>query len=186
MDATTQVIIATLSGFLVAFLAEPVKELIRHRNRLYSLKVALYKEILSNYECLTTVSTDELYAASSLSVAVSPIVRNECYEYAIEREISLFYELDEAVVINGLQKEGFDTVLDAYNLYRELLAKKLPKEEFSIESKQIVKWCMIGASVYCTKFRGGVRAGKYDKKLIKKLDKELYPKITGLDGSPIR
>ena len=48
MDETTKVIIATLSGFIIAFFAEPVKSYFQNRGQLHNLRVALYKEMVNN------------------------------------------------------------------------------------------------------------------------------------------
>lgn len=52
MDETTKVIIATLSGFIIAFFAEPVKSYFANRAKLNNLRIALYKELLYNYSTL--------------------------------------------------------------------------------------------------------------------------------------
>jgi hypothetical protein len=48
MDVTTKVIIATLSGFIIAFFAEPAKKNFLERTKLHNLKIALYKELIFN------------------------------------------------------------------------------------------------------------------------------------------
>jgi hypothetical protein len=54
MDETIKVLIGTVSGFVIAFFAEPVKVFFQNRTGKQILRVALYKEILSNYWFLST------------------------------------------------------------------------------------------------------------------------------------
>ena len=47
--------IATISGFIIAFFAEPLKTYFQNRAKLKNLRIALYKEILYNYSSLKTI-----------------------------------------------------------------------------------------------------------------------------------
>jgi hypothetical protein len=54
MDDVTKIIIATISGFIVAFFAEPVKLYFQNKQRRDVFRFALYAEIYNNYRLLST------------------------------------------------------------------------------------------------------------------------------------
>ena len=106
MDATLQVIIATLSGFIVAFLADPVKSFFQNNARRSRLRNALYGEIASNYACLEnspSLTPSKEFAhqvTTALAEGFATGLRTECYRGALSQETLLFYELPEAPYIN--------------------------------------------------------------------------------------
>ncbi len=119
MDETTKVIIATLSGFIIAFFAEPVKNYFQNRAKLHNLRVALYKEMIHNYSSLDDASIDN--ANSSIKDFLARrVIRIECYKHAIENEVSLFYQLDESNKINWLQGSLMGGIIDVSNYLPEV------------------------------------------------------------------
>lgn len=100
MSETIQIIIATLSGFIIAFFAEPVKTYFQNRAKLYNLRIALYKEIIFNYGCLLPLNEDSF--KSDRDNIINHTLRTECYRHAIQNELTLFYQLSEAATINIL------------------------------------------------------------------------------------
>jgi len=101
MDETTKVIIATLSGFIIAFFAEPVKNYFADRAKLHNLRVALYTELINNYYALTHFTLHGTDADSYTLFHVPKYeLRMECYKHAIQNELSLYYQLKEANVLN--------------------------------------------------------------------------------------
>jgi polyhydroxyalkanoate synthesis regulator phasin len=114
-----QLLIGTLSGFLVAFLAEPVKTYFANRSKKAVLKVALYSEMALLYNRLTQLS-DSLdkgeLSADNLQWAVTEMGRFDCYNYARSKAFLLFYQLKEAPAIDAfygssrlLLSEHFDS-----------------------------------------------------------------------------
>lgn len=103
MDETTKVIIATLSGFIIAFFAEPVKNYFENRAKLNNLRIALYKELLNNYKNVAMVIRGKDIAFKSRVKVLRNALRTECYKHALENEVSLFYRLEEANDINMLE-----------------------------------------------------------------------------------
>src|SRR5215216_6605487 len=95
---------ATISGFVIAFFAEPVKIYFQNRAKLNDLRVALYKKLLANYVSLYFLIQDKspLSGSKKANYYRMPL-RRECYEHALENEISLFYRLNESSHINVLQ-----------------------------------------------------------------------------------
>jgi len=103
MDETTKVIIATLSGFIIAFFAEPVKIYFQNRAKLKDLRLALYKELIHNWILLTPFAEDSNKNDPSIVLGVVWFgLRTECYKKALENELPLFYRLDESSTINML------------------------------------------------------------------------------------
>ncbi len=114
MDETTVTIIGMIAAFITAsvtaFFAEPVKNYIQHRTKLHKLRMALYKEIVSNYVFLSRFYDDrpklvesEPVVAPDIVVAVTGLtVRTECYKSALESYLIEFYELSETSAINSL------------------------------------------------------------------------------------
>lgn len=49
MDETLKIIIGTLSGFIIAFFAEPIKIYFQNKAKINYIRLAVYKEISHNY-----------------------------------------------------------------------------------------------------------------------------------------
>jgi len=117
MDETTKVIIATLSGFIIAFLAEPVKDIIQHRTKLLNLKVALYKELWGNYATL-----DEAILMNSLQgdairriIEFSDYVKSLPHEEFREKNASLTEQFKSlaGIFLNIFTRAAQEKVFDA-------------------------------------------------------------------------
>lgn len=101
MDETTKVIIATLSGFIIAFFAEPVKNYFANKSQLRNLRIALYTELISNYFALVHFTMDGTSNDSYMLYQVSKYeLRIERYKHALQDELFLFYQLKEANLLN--------------------------------------------------------------------------------------
>lgn len=172
MDESTKIIIATLSGFIIAFFAEPVKNMIQHRTNLHNLKLALYKEMLSNYTILRTANMSEWSLNSFLS---KPSLRTECYRRALENEVILFYQLEEAAMINSLQGDGINHIVDFFSYI-----KSLPSQDFSKNISSLTHQFRSLSTVFLTAFIIIVREGEFDTKLLKRLSKGEYERIMSL------
>jgi hypothetical protein len=98
MDETTKVLIATISGFIIAFFAEPVKAWFQNRAKVRELRLALYKEIFLNYSYLAGENKDKIFSKALVQHAM----QNNCYQYAINSEIKTFYKVKEAATINNI------------------------------------------------------------------------------------
>jgi hypothetical protein len=108
MDESLKVTIATLSGFVIAFFAEPVKIYFQKRGKQRAIRRALYFELYFNYDHLTsfydkrkdraTTRTDMFQFVES----VKHIARLEAYQFCITQNVDLFYQFKEAVTINSL------------------------------------------------------------------------------------
>jgi hypothetical protein len=136
MGKTTKVIIATLSGFIIAFFAEPVKNFFQHRTKLKNLKTALYKEVIHNYTKISKLRPDGPDPADRKQFRQylgHYGLRIECYRNALQNELSLFYELSEANVFNELQGSLLSMVMDVPVDGKSLAAQEPAKElTFSI------------------------------------------------------
>jgi hypothetical protein len=109
MDAPTATLLAGLGGFLAAFLAEPIKSLIQYQFKKSSLRNALYKELLQNYDTVKLLLwelSDEVTEADARGFAQFAaysghiIFRTECYHYAISNDFDLFYRLPDYAAFN--------------------------------------------------------------------------------------
>ena len=97
-----ETIIATLSGFIIAFLAEPVKTYFQNRAKLRNLRIALYKELINNYFALTHYTAQDDFGFFTAEYTARHSLRTECYKQALQNDLSSFYELVEANAINVL------------------------------------------------------------------------------------
>jgi hypothetical protein len=105
MDETLKILVATLSGFVIAFFAEPMKIYFQNRNKIQNLRIALYKEIYHNYMGLKThaeIVTKQIDQLENMMVFANYFYRTECYKQAITQELTSFYQLKEATMINAL------------------------------------------------------------------------------------
>lgn len=173
MDETTKVIIATLSGFIIAFFTEPVKSYFANKAKLHNLRLALYKELLSNY---ATVDTAIRHDVALTMFFYQPSLRTECYKHALGNEISLFYQLDEATSLNTLQGDIVRRLLDFSNY-----AKSLSHEEFKVKNFTLNEQFKSLAGAFITFFIIAVRDELFDNKLLKKISKNQYEDIMTLD-----
>lgn len=169
MDETTKVIIATISGFIIAFLAEPVKDIIQHRTKLLNLKVALYKELWSNYATLDVASRHEVPLTMFF---YQPSLRTECYKHALEHEISLFYQLEEATMMNSLQGDAIRRIID-FSDY----VKSLPHEEFRERNSSLTEQFKSLAGIFLNLFTMAAQERVFDAKLLKKITRGSYEEV---------
>ena len=101
-----QLLIGTLSGFVIAFLAEPVKTFFTNRAKIASLREAIYREIAANYLLLHSIKSskhipggNEAHVGSDSGYIVKNLHR-ECYDHIIKDNPIEFYQLEEAAAIN--------------------------------------------------------------------------------------
>jgi hypothetical protein len=101
MDETIKIIIGTVSGFLIAFLAEPIKIYFQNASKKKSLRLALYSELINNFMNLRFFlggldrsSKDRV--AEAYSKLSKLILKVDVYGFAISQELYLFYQLKEA------------------------------------------------------------------------------------------
>lgn len=103
--------VVTIIGMVAAFITasvtpivtESVKNFFQHRTKLKQLKTALYKEMLNNFNLLRLYenATEESEIHLGIEV-IQPNIRTECYKQTLERELILFYQLNESIYINLL------------------------------------------------------------------------------------
>lgn len=105
MNETMTVLIGTISGFIIAFLAEPVKTYFQNRAKLRNLRIALYKELLNNYYALTHFTVESLSDFFPPEYMARHELRTECYKQTLQNDISLFYQLVEANATNVLYSQ---------------------------------------------------------------------------------
>jgi hypothetical protein len=109
-------LIASIAGVVVAFivgvLAEPAKLYFENRHKKQQLRIMLYKEMASNYFNLYSSATfiKAAVAKGTLNPMVSSTLERmkelnfDCYNYA-KTQLTLFYQLNEAVWIDRVYKE---------------------------------------------------------------------------------
>ncbi len=107
MDESLKITIATISGFVIAFFAEPVKIYFQRRDRREGIRKALYQELYFNYESLRrfvdgrgeTITRDEFHR---FVFNLKWLSHTEAYQHYMTHDIDLFYQLKESMVINWL------------------------------------------------------------------------------------
>ena len=115
--------IATISGFIIAFFAEPVKIHYQHKAKLHNLRVALYKELLNNYYALTHFTVESLSDLFSPEYVAQHELRTECYKQTLQNDISLLYQLVEANAINVLYSQ-IDKIMSLTSHLTSTLGKR--------------------------------------------------------------
>jgi hypothetical protein len=108
MENTALTILGMIAAFLTAsitpVLTESVKNYMQHKAKLRALRVALYKEIWNNVVSMTHFPHRDIECKLELGDELTKhALRKECYEHALKNELTLFYELKEADLINRLQ-----------------------------------------------------------------------------------
>jgi hypothetical protein len=101
-----QIIIGTLSGFIVAFLAEPVKTYFETHRKKTQLRRALYGEILSVYVSMYDFLSflhGEALTEERFMRNIQRCVMFDCYNYA-KTDPTTFYQLPEATIINTIYR----------------------------------------------------------------------------------
>jgi hypothetical protein len=102
MDETLKIIIGTVSGFLIAFLAEPVKIYFQNASKKKSLRLALYGELINNFMNLHFFlggldRSSEDRVAEAYSKLSKLILKVDVYRFAMSPELyHLFYQLKES------------------------------------------------------------------------------------------
>ncbi len=102
MDETTKFLVCTISGLMIAFLAEPVKLYFQRQARRSSLRRALHLELYSNAVALGRFL--DLFPGKITKRELGPFERvvryamhQEAHQYYISHDVDLFYQLREAV-----------------------------------------------------------------------------------------
>jgi len=162
MDETTKVIIATLSGFIISFFAEPVKNYFQHRTKLHNLRTALYKELVSNYLLLESFSIENA-DANSLVIFTEMAIRIESYQYTLEHNAIEFYGLSEATAMN--------TLYGSLKILLKLQCMQFPTTGKVIPSEEIPKFYSAMSGVFLDAMAARAFEGRLNKRILRKLVK---------------
>lgn len=149
MDETTKILIGTISGFVIAFLAEPVKTHFETTARRKNLRRMLYHEIFENYSRLQVIRGTDA-PPDDFNELASSIIKVDCYNYAISNELSTYYQLREA--------SSFNTI---YSITQTILATD-PSPDF--RDKLI--------ELYSTNLSSAIASGDIDVKYFRKLKRK--------------
>ena len=101
-----QLLIGTLSGFVIAFFAEPVKTFFTNRAQKELLRLAIYREIAANYLLLHSLKEKHRAPAGMegrVGTGSNYIIDNlhlECYQHIIGEKPIEFYQLEESSTIS--------------------------------------------------------------------------------------
>lgn len=100
-----QLLIGTLSGFIIAFLAEPIKTFFTSRAEKASLREAIYREIASNYLLLHSIKKSQNAPEGledKVGIGSKYILKNlhqECYQHILKENPVDLYQLEEALAL---------------------------------------------------------------------------------------
>lgn len=107
MSDITKIVIATISGFIAAFFAEPAKLYFQNRQKIAIFRLALYAEIYNNYRLLSTFL--KIYKANSpdeikifFEGTTRDSLRTDCYVQLSSHYPDIYYQLEEFIIINIL------------------------------------------------------------------------------------
>lgn len=152
MDETIKVLIGTISGFIIAFFAEPIKRHFENKSKLKHLRIALYKEMIQNFLMLEGTLNDFRSNEKSNIMVGQPLLITDCYRHIVSQETALYYQLKEARLINMFYK-----LLD--------MLVKIPEGEKAfrtVAAKDIIEG-IVGL------IHGGLEMNKLDRKLAEKV-----------------
>lgn len=153
--AAWQFVIGIISGFLTAFLAEPIKTYFVNRSKRSKLKTALYREMVSVYDGLKFLVEAIVY--KGIDIPIDDVIFSEfsCYEHAKSEPLT-FYQLKEAPLINQFYKN--------ISILRNKINNGITSEQ-SIELTSII--------VYQTE---KILTSEYfDKRLLARVSCQLFP-----------
>jgi hypothetical protein len=107
MNDVTKIIIATLSGFIAAFFAEPIKLYFQNKQKMDIFRLALYAEIYNNYRLLSTfVKVNKENAPDEIKMFFESMtkdsLRMDCYARLSSQHPDTYYQLKEFIIINDL------------------------------------------------------------------------------------
>jgi hypothetical protein len=162
-------IIGTLSGFTVAFIADPIKKSIQNLIDVRLLRKAIYCELLSIYDRSVSYLRHKESLYSELDVShfktISDVLElfvqldKKAFLYAKEQQPLLFYRLDEAVLIS--------IVFSEIDYYQRL--EKEHTQELNDMELVITKY----ATLFKESFERLFTHKSFDKNLLFKLSKGL-------------
>ena len=156
MDETLKVTIATISGFLIAFFAEPIKIYFQQRARKQAIRRALCHELYFNYESFRkfTDKQDGEFTKNELQKFVfnaKYATHVEAHKYYLTHDLDLYYQLGEVATINWL-----------YALLNRLLDNLTSR----YESKEIPTIVLNEIKNYIGAYRDAIDTGKLNKQLL--------------------
>jgi hypothetical protein len=100
MNGNWEILIGTVSGFIIAFFAEPFKSMLQRNFERDRLRNMLYQEIIDNHIILKNRMPN--LSSPALTTITKFGLQTEGYKHAKNNNIALFYELKEASCFNQL------------------------------------------------------------------------------------
>ena len=134
MSDTALTVIGMIAAFVTAsvtaFFAEPVKLYFQNRDKLKSLRTALYKETISNFVWLDFIDHGNWDRDSDLSVKIvvdqiEPNLRDDCYRQHIATQADTFYQLKEAILFGNL----YGTLSNIHHFRDDAVTQEKQKEQ---------------------------------------------------------
>jgi len=154
-------LVSALSGFIVAFLAEPVKTYFQNRAKLMNLRIALYKELAINYIVLDKLAPDDASQFKWGGNNPSYALRTECYKHALESEYSTFYQMKDANLINLMMGIGIIQIIEGFNYLRNL-----SDEQRSSAFPQFIEMYLNNSTNFKNMFASAFYHQRLDRKII--------------------
>lgn len=166
VDEFAKIIIATVSGFLIALLAEPVKLYFQNYVKRQHIRLALYSEIITNYFAFDAlfgkdIETKKDWVEDSRKFSdeythgIRHLIKIDCYLYAVSQEAAIFYQMREATKFNYLYS-ALKALLEWAEMDKATQkSSRLRPQGFIIEFVRVMK--------------ENIRQGYFDKKMIRKV-----------------
>lgn len=188
MDETMKIIFGTLSGFIIAFLAEPIKIYFQNINKLNQSRKALYKELYFNFQLCRNIARKRGLKTpptrGNLKAYIDMCVedvKSQYYEQVIHSNLDTFYQFEESTALHNLhgglkflerraKTKWINDLAAAKSVANE--TSKTSGIEFAINelSKVAEEWYEDYMSYY--------HLGKLDKRMLKKIaNNEDYKEI---------
>jgi hypothetical protein len=107
MDDVIKTIIATISGFVVAFFADPIKLCFQNEHQKRIFQLALYGEIAHNYRLLSALlkvyrEDNPNQVKGFFEGSGKDSMRTDCYSRLSSQSPEIYYQLKESTIINTL------------------------------------------------------------------------------------
>jgi len=166
MDESTKVIVATISGFLIALFAEPIKLFFQNRIKKQNIRRAIYSEIISNYLAFATLFGKNLESkkdwiedpgkfSNDFAHGIRHLIKVDCFTYAVTQEAPTYYQMKEATSFNYL-----------YSTLQAVL-------EWAAMNKTVQKSSHLRPQGFIDEFvrttKDNIRQGYFDRRLVKKI-----------------
>jgi len=166
MDESARIIIATVSGFLIALLAEPIKLFFQDHVKRQNIRRAIYSEIISNYLAFDTLFGKNLESkidwiedsgkfSDEFAHGIRHLIKIDCFTYAVTQEATAYYQMKEATSFNYIYST-LKAVLEWAEMNKTTQKSSRLRPQGFIEE-------------FVRSIKENIRQGSFDRRLVKSI-----------------